>query len=60
MFLDMNLIAPVRESNSDLGAKRRRQEREDSRKVTPAKGGERHKDEGEPREPKGQALSAYV
>lgn len=60
MFLDLNLISPIRETNSTQGAKRRREEREKTQKVLPRRDnhGSPHEDPAE-RE-KGRGLNAYA
>lgn len=60
MLLDTNLITPIRETNSELGAKRRRQEKDKAQRVQPRREGEQPPAQGDGDRPKGRALSAYV
>jgi hypothetical protein len=60
MLMDMNLITPIRQTNSDLEAKRRRQEKDKAQRVLPRREGEPPPDQGNPGRSKGKSLSAYV
>jgi hypothetical protein len=60
MLLDLNLIVPIRETNTEPGAKRRRQERDKTRRVQSPREGDDPPPPGDPGRPKGKALNAYV
>jgi hypothetical protein len=60
MLMDMSLITPIRETSSELEAKRRRQERDKSQRVQPRREGEEPPPQGDGGRPQGKALNAYV
>lgn len=60
MLLDLSLITPVRETSSELQAKRRRQERDKAQRVQPRGEGEEPPPQGDGSRPQGKALNAYV
>jgi hypothetical protein len=60
MFLDLSIISPIRETSSDLGAKRRRREREKTQKVLPRRPNQGPLDGEEASRQRGKALNAYA
>lgn len=60
MLADMNLILPIRESASEMKAKRQRQDRVRIQKVLPRRGSDEPMNQDENRRPKGNSLNAYV